>query len=128
MSHREAGEHGLTARGRALEEWARLVRDFLAGLKPGGEIAAEGLARLLERRAPLLSDLSGQEPFQPEEAELALRLQVLEEELQRRVEQDLARRRKSLDELNLTRQLLRGYAEDREGAAQRPSRFIDTRS
>lgn len=128
MSHRAAGEHDLGARGRALAGWARLVRDFLAGLTPGGEIAAEGLARLLERRAPLLPDLAGQEPFQPEEAELALRLQVLEEELQRRVEQDLARRRKSLDELNLTRQLLRGYAEDRESLAQRPSRFIDTRS
>jgi hypothetical protein len=114
-------------RRAALEEWIRLAHDFLGGLKSGQDIPAEALGRLLERRARLLDALEGGGALSADEAGLAHRLQVLEEELARRVDQDLARRRRDLDELDRTRRLLRGYAEG-EAPRARPSRFIDTKS
>lgn len=115
------------ARLAALEEWIGLGRAFLRAHRPGTPLDQEAMAGLLRRREELLAVIGADEAPAVGEAEAALRLRVVEEELLRRVELDLARRRRELDELDQTRRLLRGYGEDREGPSP-PARFIDTRS
>jgi hypothetical protein len=116
------------ARLAALEEWIRLGRDFLLSQKPATELSSDALAALLRRRDALLGEIQSGGELDKAEADAVLRLQVLEAELLRRVEQDLERRRRELDELDQTRRALRGYAEEREGTVAKPARFIDTKS
>jgi hypothetical protein len=110
-----------------MEEWIRLGSAFLQSAKVGEALDPEGLALLLLRRGELLDQIQTGESMDRAEAEAALRLRVLEEELLRRTEQDLERRRRELEALDQTRRALRGYGEERD-ATTPPSRFIDTRS
>lgn len=111
----------------AMEEWIRLGSSFLQHCRAGEALDPDGLAELLTQRSRLLGCIQTGESMDREEAEAALRLRVLEEELLRRTEQDLERRRRELDTLDQTRRALRGYGEEAEGPAA-PSRYIDTRS
>ncbi|MDP2359894.1 MAG: hypothetical protein Q8O14_03970 [bacterium] len=115
------------ARQAALEEWIALGRAFLLAHRPGAELDAQALTDLLQRRDELLPRIDRREPMDTAEAEAALRLKVIEEELVRRVEQDLERRRRELDELDQTRRLLHGYATERDDPAP-PARFLDMKS
>lgn len=111
----------------AMEEWIRLGSAFLQHCKTGEALDPEGLADLLTQRGELLGRIQTGGAMDWAEAEAALRLRVLEEELLRRTELDLERRRRELDALDQTRRALRGYGEEAEGPAA-PSRYIDTRS
>lgn len=111
----------------AMEEWIRLGSAFLRAGRPGEALDPTALAELLRQREHLLGEIQTGEAMDRGEAEAALRLRVLEEELLRRTELDLERRRRELDELDQTRRALRGYGEDREGPAS-PARYVDTHS
>ncbi|MFA7330400.1 MAG: hypothetical protein WC326_04925 [Candidatus Delongbacteria bacterium] len=112
----------------ALEEWLGLVREFLTAHPHGSELDPGTLSTLLERRELLLPRLQAGGKFERPEAEAALRLQILEEELQRRVLHDLERRRKEMADLDRTRHALKGYGEELGKSEPRPPRFVDTRS
>jgi hypothetical protein len=112
----------------ALEEWIRLAQDFLTAFPHGTELDPELLATLLENRQGLMERIQAGGKLDRTEAQAALRLQILEEELQRRVQRDLERRRKELEELDRTSHALKGYAEELDKSTPRGPRFIDTRS
>lgn len=118
----------LPDRQAALEEWIGLVREFLLAYPHGSELNPEVLNTLLERREILMPRLQAGGTFDRSEAEAALRLQILEEELQRRVQRDLERRRQELEELDRTGHALKGYGEELTKGPPPGSRFIDTRS
>ena len=112
----------------AMAEWVEQARTFLSAHPPGAEIAPADLEALLERRDALVTRIQAGGPLRRHEAEAALRLQILEEELQRRVQRDLERRRAELEELDKGMGQLQGYREEIKPAAPSDSRYIDTRS
>lgn len=107
----------------AMEEWISLGKAFLLAHQPGQSLDPSALAELLRRREHLLGEIQTGESMDRAEAEAALRLRVLEEELLRRTELDLEHRRQELEELDQTRRALRGYGEEGPGPA---ARYIDT--
>jgi len=120
--------HAEQDRMDAMGEWVEQARAFLAAHPPGGEIDPADLEALLERRDALVARIQAGGPLRRHEAEAALRLQILEEELQRRVQRDLERRRKELEDLDKGMGQLQGYREEIKPAPPRDSRYIDTRS
>ncbi len=120
--------HGEQDRLDAMAEWVDQARAFLAAHPPGAEIDPAHLEALLGQRDSLVARIQAGGPLRRHEAEAALRLQILEEELQRRVQRDLERRRKELEELDRGMGQLQGYREELKPSPPKDSRYIDTRS
>lgn len=113
-----------------VDEWTGIVAAFLRENPPGRALDPVRLEELLTRRESLLAALDEQRAEIAQDGPLAARTFELEQELIRRVEDDLLRRRQELDDVGRARKALDSYRGPRDDERNRGriSRYFDSRS
>ena len=115
---------------RLVDEWIRSAAAFLRDHPAGTVIHPEDLEKLISTREKMLAPIEARREELAARRELAARLMEVEQELERRVEEDLERRRADLDDMGRMRASLEAYRGSREDQRNlgRRSRYFDSRS
>ncbi len=115
---------------RLVDEWIRSAAAFLRDHPAGTVIHPDDLEKLISTREKMLAPIEARREELAARRELAARLMEVEQELERRVEEDLERRRADLDDMGRMRASLEAYRGSREDQRNlgRRSRYFDSRS